>query len=187
MTFGRGSLLLSIAVKHLAGRKRATLVAVSGVAVGVGFFLAVSALMVGSQADFVDRLINAAPHIIVTDEIRSPPPQAARIAFPDAALNVRHFKRRTEQRGIRGWPAIVASLGATPGSIASPTLSGGITLTLGGHGEALGIVGVDPSIETQVSTIEKKSAFRAPARSRNDAGRRDHRGRNGGASRCRHG
>lgn len=66
-------LLASIAARHLVGRRRQTLVAVSGVAVGVGFFLAVSAMMIGSQNDFIKTLIDAAPHIIISDELRSPP------------------------------------------------------------------------------------------------------------------
>jgi lipoprotein-releasing system permease protein len=72
---GRLLLLLHIASRHLLMRQRQTLVATSGVAVGVGFFLAVSALMVGSQADFVRQLIDVAPHIIISDELRSPAPQ----------------------------------------------------------------------------------------------------------------
>ena len=72
---GRFLLLLHIAARHLLVRQRQSLVAICGVTVGVGFFLAVSALMIGSQNDFVKRLIDAAPHIIVSDELRSPPPQ----------------------------------------------------------------------------------------------------------------
>ena len=62
---GQLRLLASIAARHLVGRRRQTLVAVSGVAVGVGFFLAVSAMMIGSQNDFIKTLIDAAPHILV--------------------------------------------------------------------------------------------------------------------------
>lgn len=154
MTIGRRTLLLEIAVKHLVGRKRQSVIAMIGVAVGVGFFLAVSALMVGSQNDFITRLINAAPHIIVTDEIRTPRPQPGFVAFPDAAIVLHHFKTRTEARGIKDWPAIVAAAAAYPGTIASPSLSGGVTLKLGGHEEALGVIGIDPAIETQVSSLE---------------------------------
>lgn len=154
MTAGGRTLLLEIAIKHLVGRKRQSVVAMIGVAVGVGFFLAVSALMVGSQNDFITRLINAAPHIIITDEIRTPRPQPGLVAFPDAAIMLRHFKTRTEARGIKAWPAIVAAAATIPGTIASPSLSGGITLKLGGHEEALGVIGIDPAIETQVGTLE---------------------------------
>lgn len=154
MSAGATALRLGIAVRHLAWRRRQSVIAVLGVAVGVGFFLAVSALMSGSQRDFVRRLIDVAPHIIVTDEIRSPPPQPATLAYPGGAVALRHFKTRTEARGIRNWPAVVSSAEATPGTIVSPALSGAITLRLGGHQEALAIVGVDPAIEEQVSTIE---------------------------------
>lgn len=147
-------LLLDIAITHLAGRKRQSMVAVVGVAVGVGFFLAVSALMVGSQNDFITRLIDAAPHIVVTDEIRSPRSQPGMVAFDQGAVALRHFKIRTEARGIKDWPAIIASADTLPGSLSSASLSGGVTLKLGGHEEALGIIGIDPEKEARVGALE---------------------------------
>lgn len=153
---GRFSFLLMIALRHLSRRRRQTVVAVSGVAVGVGFFLAVSALMVGSQTDFVNQLIDAAPHIIVSDELRSPAPQPGARSFPDGAVDLHGYKVRTEVRGLKDWQAIMAAANAVPGAIASPSLSGGATLRLGGHEEALAIIGVDPGIEAKISTIEKQ-------------------------------
>jgi lipoprotein-releasing system permease protein len=49
----------------------------------------------------------------------------------------------------------VRTVNSIPGAIASPSLSGGITLRVGGRDEALGIVGVEPEIEEKVSTIEE--------------------------------
>jgi lipoprotein-releasing system permease protein len=155
---GRLALLVDIALKHLARRRRQTAVAVSGVAVGVGFFLAVSALMIGSQNDFVETLIDAAPHIIVSDELRSTPPQPGVRAFAGAAVELRGYKVRNEVRGLKDWPAILRAAEAEPGAVASPSLTGGVTLRLGGREEALGIVGIDPEIERRVSTIEDKLA-----------------------------
>ncbi len=154
MTLGNPALLLHIALRHLTARRRQTLVAVLGVAVGVGFFLAVSAMMVGSQNDFISKLIDAAPHVIISDELRSPPEQPGLRAFPKGAVELRGYKRRTEVRGIRGWPAIMAAANALPGAIASPSLSGGVTLKLGGHDEALAIIGVEPELESQISSID---------------------------------
>ncbi|MCB2080465.1 MAG: ABC transporter permease [Novosphingobium sp.] len=153
---GRIGFLMAIALRHLSRRRRQTLVAVSGVAVGVGFFLAVSALMVGSQEDFVEQLIDAAPHILVYDELRSPSPQPGSRVFKDGAVDLRGYKVRTEVRGIKDWPAIVAAANEEPGAIAAPSLTGGVTLRLGGHEEALAIVGVEPEIESKISTIEDK-------------------------------
>jgi lipoprotein-releasing system permease protein len=152
--FERSRLLLSIALKHISKRKRQTAVAVAGVGVGVGFFLAVSALMIGSQNDLVETLINAAPHIIISDEIDSPSPQPALVAIPDGAVAVRGFKPRNEVRGMRGWQEIVRAANAVSGAVASPSLSGAVTLRIGGREEALGIIGIDPAIEEEVSQLE---------------------------------
>jgi len=130
-------------------------VAISGVAVGVGFFLAVSAMMIGSQNDFIRQLIDVAPHIIVSDELRSPAPQPGVQVYGQGAVALRHYKTRNEARGIKDWQRIVRAVNRMPGAIASPSLTGGITLRLGGRDEALQIIGVEPEIETKVSTIEE--------------------------------
>ena len=158
--FQRASLLFYIAYRHLVMRQRQTLVATSGVAVGVGFFLAVSALMVGSQTDFVKTLIDAAPHIIIYDELRSPSPQPGLRAFgagdKGGAVEVRGVKQRNEVRGIKEWQRLLAEVNAVPGAVGSPSLSGAVTLRLGGRDEPLGVIGVEPAIEAQVSTIADK-------------------------------
>ncbi len=153
--FPRIRLLLSISAKHLVKRKRQTAVAVAGVSVGVGFFLAVSALMVGSQNDFINTLINSAPHIIISDEIRSPSPQPAVTAFRHGAVEVRGFKTRNEMRGLKDWQEIARAAQAIPGSIVAPSLSGAITLQVGGREEALGIIGVDPELEEKIANVQE--------------------------------
>lgn len=153
---GRFGLLLHIAARHLLVRRRQTVVAVSGVAVGVGFFLAVSAMMIGSQNDFVKTLIDAAPHIVISDELRSPAPQPGVRAYPGGAVELHGYKVRNEVRGIKDWQKILRAVDAIPGAIGSPSLSGAVTLRLGGRDEALAVIGIDPSIETRVSTISEK-------------------------------
>ena len=111
---GQLRLLASVAARHLVGRRRQTVVAVSGVAVGVGFFLAVSAMMIGSQNDFIKTLIDAAPHIIISDELRSPPPQPGISHYKGAAVDLRHYKVRNEVRGLKGWPEILRAVDAVP-------------------------------------------------------------------------
>jgi len=150
----RLGLLARIAWMHLLGRRRQTLVAISGVAVGVGFFLAVSSLMVGSQRDFVDTLVNAAPHIIISDEIRSPPTQPGLRTFA-GAVALHGLKVRNEARGIRGWQQIVTAAQQTPGAIVAPSLTGAVTLRLSGREQPLSLVGVDPALEAKISTIEQ--------------------------------
>ena len=153
---GSPLMLLDIAYRHLSGRRRQTIVAVSGVAIGVGFFLAVSALMMGSQRDFVTTLIDAAPHVIISDELRSPPTQPGIRAFPNGAVELHGFKVRNEVRGLKDWQEILRAVNTLPGAIGSPSLTGGVTLRVGGREEPLAIVGIEPEIETKISDIEDK-------------------------------
>lgn len=151
----RVRLILGIAIKHLAKRKRQTAVAIAGVSVGVGFFLAVSALMIGSQNDFITRLINAAPHIIISDEVRSPKPQPAVQALHGAVVEVHGFKTRNEVRGLKDWQQIARAAEAVPGAIVAPTISGAVTLRVGGREEPLGIIGVDPNVEEKIENVQE--------------------------------
>ena len=152
--FARAALILGIATKHLAKRKRQTAVAIAGVSIGVGFFLAVSAMMIGSQNDFIERLVSSAPHIIISDEIRSPKPQPAVMALRGTAVEIHGYKTRNEVRGIKDWQEIVRAAEAVPGSIVAPSLSGGVTLRVGGREEPLGIIGVDPNIEEKIENVQ---------------------------------
>jgi len=152
----RFALLFHIALRHLAVRRRQSLVATSGVAVGVGFFLAVSALMIGSQTDFIRQLIDAAPHIVISDELRKPTPQPGIRAMAGGAVRLHGYKLRNEVRGIKDWQKIAHAIAEIPGAIGSPSLSGAVTLRLNGRDEALGIVGVEPGIEARVSNIADK-------------------------------
>ena len=153
---GSPLLLLDIAFHHLAGRRRQTIVAVSGVAIGVGFFLAVSALMMGSQRDFIKTLVDAAPHIIISDELRSPPPQPGLLEFREGAVELHGFKVRNEARGLKDWQEILQAVDALPGAIGSPSLTGGVTLRVGGREEPLSVIGIEPEIESRISDIEDK-------------------------------
>jgi lipoprotein-releasing system permease protein len=153
--FARSGLIVGIAVKHMAKRKRQTMVTTAGVGIGVGFFLAVSAMMIGSQNDFIHRLIDAAPHIIISDEIRSAPPQPAIVALPGTTLELHGYKTRNEVRGIKGWQQIVAAASAIPGAIVAPSLSGAVSLRVGGREEPLGIIGIDPTVQEKIENVEE--------------------------------
>jgi lipoprotein-releasing system permease protein len=148
-------LLLRIAFAHLRVRARQTLVAMSGVAVGVGFFLAVSAMMIGSQLDFIRTLIDSAPHVIVRDEARETPPQPALEEFAGAAVEVHGLRARDEVRGLKDWPAMLADARAVAGATAAPALVGGVAVSFAGRTEALALSGVDPRIEDRVARINE--------------------------------
>ena len=150
------SIQLAIALTHLVSRKRPTLVSLTGIALGVAFFLAVSSLMRGSERDFIKRLVDNSPHITVSDEYRNPRPQPASVLWPDGAVEVRRVKPLTEVRGLRGHLQKLALIEALPGLRAAPVLVGSVVLTFAGRIEGVTLSGIIPAKMKGVSTIEEK-------------------------------
>ncbi|WP_374437481.1 ABC transporter permease [Inhella sp.] len=150
------SVVLSVAWAHLIGRKRQTLVALGGVILGVAFFLATSSLMRGSERDFLQRLVDNAPHITVYDEYREAQPQPAALRWPEAALELPRVKPQRENRGIRGWPRVLEALRQQPGLRVAPVLNGAVVLSFAGRVQGVQLQGIEPEAMRGVSTIESK-------------------------------
>ena len=85
-------LLLDLVLSDILGRKRQTIVSVIGVAMGVGFFIAMAALMQGFQGYFINTVINASPHITVRDQFREPAVQPVAAAFRGGAVLLHGLK-----------------------------------------------------------------------------------------------
>jgi lipoprotein-releasing system permease protein len=148
-------LALTIALRHLAKRRRQTLVSVLGVALGVGFFIGMTALMRGFQTYFVAQVIDVAPHITIKDEYRSPRVQPAVLVHADGAVAVRGVKPREELRGIRDARGMIASLEDIPGVAVAPGLRGAALLRYGARDVTATIAGIEPARERRVGNIEK--------------------------------
>src|SRR5215831_11608897 len=119
------SLVLTIALTHIRFRLRQSLVAVAGVATGVGFSIMMAALMEGSQNDFMRQLIDALPHIAISDERREPTVQPATTTFDVAEIH--GLIPQARRPGIKNPMAIMASLeGWVPGEVAPSTKTQGI-------------------------------------------------------------
>ena len=145
------SLVVEIALTHILYRVRQTLVAVAGVATGVGFSIMMAALMEGSQADFMRLLIDAVPHITVSDERRQPLQQPAEVAF-DAA-EIHGLTPDARRKGIKNPMAIMAALeGWVPGAVAPSTKAQAI-LRYAARDVAVSVVGIDPHREPRVSML----------------------------------
>ena len=144
-------LLIDLAIAHIFGRARQTVVAGLGVALGVGFSIAMAALMQGSQEDFVRQLVDTMPHVEVTDETRTPAPQPAEMAF--AAAEYFGLRPVDDRRGIRNPTAARAALEAwVPGRIA-PALRTQALVRYAGQEAAVTVTGVEPERETTVSSV----------------------------------
>ena len=148
-------LILELARGMLRRRRRQTIVSVSGVALGVAFFIAIAALMRGFQTYFVSQIIDVAPHITIKDETRTPPAQAAEIALGAGAVQVHGVKPRDTIRGIRSAGDKLAMLEAMEGVAAAPVLQGQALLRYGSRDVSASITGIDPARHARVSNIAK--------------------------------
>jgi len=145
------NLVVYIALTHIRFRVRQTLVAVAGVATGVGFSIMMAALMEGSQNDFTRQLIDALPHITISDERRQAPQQPAEVAYEVAEIH--GLTPEVRRRGIKNPMAIVASLeGWVPGAIAPSTKTQGL-IRYAGRDVGASILGIDPHREPKVSML----------------------------------
>ncbi len=149
------NLKLDIALTHLKFRKRQTLVSVLGVAMGVGFFIAIASLMQGFQEDIVRRVIDNSPHITMKDEFRDPPRQPVELAFAGGAIALRGVKPKTEIRGIRRAGQIMQALTIWQGLTVSQVLSGQGFLRYGSKERSATITGIEPDRERLVTRIDK--------------------------------
>ena len=148
---------LQVALTHLTGRRRQTAVSLTGVVLGVAFFLAVSSLMRGSERDFIKRLVDNSPHITVSDDYRLPRTQPAELRWPDGAVRISNVKPQTETRGIRGFREKLAFIESIPGLRVAPVLAGSAVLTFAGREQGVSLWGVVPKSLEGVSTIEEKT------------------------------
>lgn len=145
---------VDIALTHLRGRLRQTAVSVLGVATGVGFFIAIAALMEGSQRDFIEKIIDATPHIVMKDEYRDPPRQPVERIYSGGAIDLRGVKPEEELRGLRAAKRVVSELRARPGLFVAPILRGQVVMRHGGKDVAASLIGIEPEAERHVSTVE---------------------------------
>lgn len=146
-------LLLQIAARHLLARKRQSFVSLLGIILGVGFFLAISALMSGSEQDFMKRLVDNSPHITISDDFRDPRHQPLFQVFTTGALELKSVKPLRETRGIRGYEQIVDYLRSLEGVKASPMLTGQALVTFAGRDFGIALNGVLPQDLREVTTI----------------------------------
>lgn len=144
---------LSIALTHVRHRLRQTVVAIAGVATGVGFSIMMAALMEGSQDDFIKTLVDTLPHISVTDELRKPTPQPADVAY--GAAEFHGLTPDVRRPGIKNPMASIAALESwVPGWI-TPSVQSKALLRYAGRNVNVSIVGIDPRTEIDVSMLAK--------------------------------
>lgn len=121
---------------------------------GVGFSIAMAALMQGGQDEFIEKIVDATPHIVIKDETRHPPRQPARIAYQDAVVSLRGQKPKDHLRGINRGQEIANRVNRRPGMNASAVLRGPVVLRYGSKDVSASIIGIRPDREMPVSKLD---------------------------------
>lgn len=144
-------LLFELAFTHILGRGRQTLVAVLGVGLGVGFSIAMAALMQGGENDFIAKLVDAMPHVEISDEHRSARRQPAEERFD--ALAIAGLRPKEDRRGILNPTEATAMLRDwIPGRMAHGLRTQGV-VRYSGRDVGIAIIGVEPQSEARISSI----------------------------------
>jgi lipoprotein-releasing system permease protein len=144
-------LILNIAWTHITYRLRQTLVAIAGVMTGVGFSIMMAAIMEGTQDDFINTLVDALPHISITDESREPTQQPANLIFP--AAEIHGLTPQVRRPGIKNPMAMIASLQAWDPGAMTPSVQSKAVLRFAGRNLTVSVVGINPRTEGNVSTL----------------------------------
>lgn len=143
-----------IAWGHITNRVRQTLIGVIGVATGVGFTIMISGVMEGSQRQFVGTLVDAMPHITITDERLSVTLQPAEQIYGAAQRS--SFAATDKRPGISNSNLLMGSLrNWLPGTIAPSVKVTGM-INSGSARFGITVTGIDPRQEETVSKLAKQ-------------------------------
>jgi len=137
---------IKIAFRHLLSQPGQTALLISGVAVGVGVFIFMSALIGGLATLLTMRTVGSIPHVVLEMVDREPPVFGN---FAGAQAVVQKDLSRREQ--ITVWQPFIPTIEQTAGVTAvSPQIRGSGFVERGQAVAPIGVIGVDPD---KLSTI----------------------------------
>jgi lipoprotein-releasing system permease protein len=147
-----------VALRFLREGRMQTLFIVSGIAIGVGVIIFMSALLAGLQANFVRRVLTAQPHIELL-----PPREVARPLGPPPGLRSDAIEDAVVQqplqrlKSIDQWRAVAAQLREMgPVRVVSPEATGSVLATRGDASRAISLAGVEPEHYFRIVDIPSK-------------------------------
>jgi lipoprotein-releasing system permease protein len=143
-----------IALRYLREGRTQTLLILSGVAVGVGVIVFLSALIDGLQSSLIERTLGSQAHLVIR------PPREAPLRLQDragtaAAVRVERSPQRL--RSITRWQQIAADLERLPGVLAvSPTVAGSAFVNRASASKSVALRGVVPERFQRIISFDGK-------------------------------
>ena len=139
---------LTLAWRFLRDGRTQSLLTIAGATVGVAAFVFVSAIMIGLQANLVDKTLGSQAHLTVLSD--EPPPRP--LYTEDDVLHARRVEEtEPRRRPFDQWQRTAAALEETPGVLAvCPTVTGSALASRGASQEGVLVVGADAARLRQI-------------------------------------
>ncbi len=149
-----------VAIRFLREGRLQTLFIISGVAIGVGVIVFMSALLAGLQGNFINRVLSAQAHIqlLPPQQVTRPQRAAANGAAPAAALSGAIVQPPLQRlKSIDQWQAVVEEVRAMPSvQVVSPVVGGSALVVRGNASRAISVAGIDPALYYRIVDLKAK-------------------------------
>jgi len=144
-----------VAIRYLREGRAQSLLILSGVAVGVGVIIFLSALISGLQSTLVDRTLGTQAHIVLRRPDEIPRPLLDREGPVAVTAHVERPAQRL--RSILQWQQALETIEQTPGvSALTPTVTGSAFAQQGTANRAVLLRGVEPDGFSRIIDIRSK-------------------------------
>ena len=144
---------LFVALRYLRDGRLQTALILTGIGVGVGVIIFLSALITGLQESLIDRTLGSQPLVVVR-----PPEEVPRriLPPPEGIVDIVDVERPPRRvRSISGWQEVRRVLRETPGILAvAPTVSGPGIAVRGSGSVAVTIRGIEPESYGAIVDLE---------------------------------
>ncbi|MGX7871981.1 ABC transporter permease [Mesorhizobium sp. ORM6] len=130
------------ALRFLAEGRMQSGFILSGIAIGVGVIVFMSAMLTSVQTNFTNRVLTSQPQI----QLLAPQEIARPLRWHDGVIEAAIVQQPTQRTlSIDQWQTILATMRARPDVvIASPTVSGSALAVCGDASRSIGIFGMEP-------------------------------------------
>ncbi len=142
-----------VALRFLREGRTQTALILTGVAVGVGTIVFLSALINGLQESIIERTLGNQAHIVIR-----PPDELPRVLAPDSAVqDVRLIRPPQRLRTVRQWQQVVDVVRRDPAVVAAvPTVNGPAFALRGDGTKAVAIRGLDPGAYSAIVDLRSR-------------------------------
>jgi lipoprotein-releasing system permease protein len=144
-----------VALRFLREGRLQTLFIISGIAIGVGVIVFMSALLAGLQGNFITRVLSAQAHIqLLSPQEVTRPLQAV---APDR-LNMTWIQPPLQRmKLIDQWPSVVSLIQSMPDvKVVTPIASGSALILRGSASRAVSVVGIEPALYYRIVDLSTK-------------------------------